>query len=245
MLEQAAAPSPIEMQQLNDFLSAPERPRSTFTLNELRGFLYAVACSPEPIISSDWLNAIFTGAEVEFSDIGETGEIADIIMTLYDQTVERIDQQLSAGTNNLPCELRDPILGNLEREAPLQQWSQGFLAGHEWLIEVWNEYLPPQLADQIDGMLVGPIFFSSRDAAESLFKETKHATLEELAENILVLFRESVLSYARLGLGLSAAAAEVASDIQMPIRSSERVGRNDPCPCDSGKKYKRCCGRAD
>ena len=28
-----------------------------------------------------------------------------------------------------------------------------------------------------------------------------------------------------------------------PIRSREnRVGRNDPCPCNSGKKYKKCCG---
>ncbi len=26
------------------------------------------------------------------------------------------------------------------------------------------------------------------------------------------------------------------------IRSSEKVGRNDPCPCGSGKKYKKCCG---
>ena len=26
-----------------------------------------------------------------------------------------------------------------------------------------------------------------------------------------------------------------------PIRS-EKVGRNDPCPCGSGKKYKKCCG---
>ena len=24
---------------------------------------------------------------------------------------------------------------------------------------------------------------------------------------------------------------------------SDKVGRNDPCPCGSGKKYKRCCGR--
>ena len=24
--------------------------------------------------------------------------------------------------------------------------------------------------------------------------------------------------------------------------SSERIGRNEPCPCGSGKKYKRCCG---
>jgi preprotein translocase subunit SecA len=26
-------------------------------------------------------------------------------------------------------------------------------------------------------------------------------------------------------------------------RSSQKVGRNDPCPCGSGKKYKKCCGR--
>ncbi|MCB5234967.1 MAG: preprotein translocase subunit SecA [Candidatus Cloacimonetes bacterium] len=28
-----------------------------------------------------------------------------------------------------------------------------------------------------------------------------------------------------------------------PIRTAEKVGRNDPCPCGSGKKYKRCCGQ--
>ena len=27
-------------------------------------------------------------------------------------------------------------------------------------------------------------------------------------------------------------------------REEPKVGRNDPCPCGSGKKYKRCCGRA-
>ena len=29
-----------------------------------------------------------------------------------------------------------------------------------------------------------------------------------------------------------------------PIQSdTEKVGRNDPCPCGSGKKYKKCCGK--
>ncbi|MCG9478740.1 MAG: preprotein translocase subunit SecA [Actinomycetia bacterium] len=28
-----------------------------------------------------------------------------------------------------------------------------------------------------------------------------------------------------------------------PAGSKEKVGRNDPCPCGSGKKYKKCCGR--
>ena len=26
-------------------------------------------------------------------------------------------------------------------------------------------------------------------------------------------------------------------------RKKEKVGRNDPCPCGSGKKYKQCCGK--
>ena len=32
--------------------------------------------------------------------------------------------------------------------------------------------------------------------------------------------------------------------IDLPIRRSiPKVGRNEPCPCGSGKKYKNCCGR--
>ena len=27
------------------------------------------------------------------------------------------------------------------------------------------------------------------------------------------------------------------------VRKEKKVGRNDPCPCGSGKKYKQCCGR--
>jgi preprotein translocase subunit SecA len=29
-----------------------------------------------------------------------------------------------------------------------------------------------------------------------------------------------------------------------PVRTGAKIGRNDPCPCGSGKKYKKCCGRA-
>jgi preprotein translocase subunit SecA len=28
-----------------------------------------------------------------------------------------------------------------------------------------------------------------------------------------------------------------------PIRTGSKVGRNQPCPCGSGKKYKQCCGK--
>jgi preprotein translocase subunit SecA len=28
---------------------------------------------------------------------------------------------------------------------------------------------------------------------------------------------------------------------ETPVRAGPKVGRNDPCPCGSGKKYKKCC----
>ncbi|MFO7761347.1 MAG: preprotein translocase subunit SecA [Desulfobia sp.] len=33
-----------------------------------------------------------------------------------------------------------------------------------------------------------------------------------------------------------------AGDKRQPVRKGEKVGRNSPCPCGSGKKYKKCCG---
>jgi preprotein translocase subunit SecA len=41
---------------------------------------------------------------------------------------------------------------------------------------------------------------------------------------------------------VSEAAAELSKP--SPVRAGPKVGRNDPCPCGSGKKYKQCCGRA-
>ena len=40
-----------------------------------------------------------------------------------------------------------------------------------------------------------------------------------------------------------AAAAAEAQAKARPVRTGPKVGRNDPCPCGSGKKYKTCCGR--
>jgi preprotein translocase subunit SecA len=37
--------------------------------------------------------------------------------------------------------------------------------------------------------------------------------------------------------------AAAALEKAKPIRSGPKVGRNDPCPCGSGKKYKQCCGK--
>ena len=42
---------------------------------------------------------------------------------------------------------------------------------------------------------------------------------------------------------VSEAAAAATAEKAKPVRTGPKVGRNDPCPCGSGKKYKHCCGR--
>lgn len=34
-----------------------------------------------------------------------------------------------------------------------------------------------------------------------------------------------------------------AEEVRQPVRAENKIRRNDPCPCGSGKKYKKCCGR--
>ena len=46
---------------------------------------------------------------------------------------------------------------------------------------------------------------------------------------------------AGVAAGGAAAAAEGA-EVHVEQLHSDKVGRNDPCPCGSGKKYKKCCG---
>ena len=51
-------------------------------------------------------------------------------------------------------------------------------------------------------------------------------------------------SIAGVGDMVSEVNAEVSQEEKArPVRSGPKVGRNDPCPCGSGKKYKKCCGR--
>jgi preprotein translocase subunit SecA len=60
--------------------------------------------------------------------------------------------------------------------------------------------------------------------------------------------RQLQFQHAEAG-GLAAAEAEPAAEPQAPIvqtpvhRDAPKVGRNDPCPCGSGKKYKHCHGQ--
>jgi uncharacterized protein YecA (UPF0149 family) len=87
-------------------------------------------------------------------------------------------------------------------------------------------------------------FFASRKIAEAFRKESApDQPLETLATTIRRIFPTAIAEYARLGRAIALALAADAGTEQTPRRAT-KTGRNDPCPCGSGRKYKKCGGAA-
>ena len=62
--------------------------------------------------------------------------------------------------------------------------------------------------------------------------------------NVSQMVHEQLSGYDHLAQDMAAQqAAGQPTRIETIIRGQPKVGRNDPCPCGSGKKYKKCCGK--
>ena len=138
--------------RLSAFLSAPERPAGTMGYCELAGFLFAVACSPEMVQTSEWLPLVFNEEEGAFPTLDEAREILPAVMALYNfanQGVLEAAPELPPG-----CTVHAEPLANLEPDAPLSQWACGFAAGHDWLENAWDEYTPAEIDEELGANLM-------------------------------------------------------------------------------------------
>jgi uncharacterized protein len=225
---------------LAEFLDDPSRPPDTFRYHELQGFLFAVASAPELIKPSEWMPLVFGDAEPEYASLDEAKLVTGELMSLYNA----VNASVSAHTPTVPgdCLFREDVLTNLDDDAPIGQWSRGFMRGHTWLEELWESYVPGELDEETAATLLTLSFFASRRIAEAFRKESApDQALETLAMTIRRIFPTAIAEYARLGRAISLALAEDAGSEQTPRRAT-KTGRNDPCPCGSGRKYKKCCG---
>ncbi len=83
-----------------------------------------------------------------------------------------------------------------------------------------------------------------------MFDELNHLIREDTVRHVyqakVQKAPEHVQVVRKMQEGKSAQAARAGGNsVQQPrrVKASEKVGRNDPCPCGSGKKYKQCCGK--
>ncbi len=83
-----------------------------------------------------------------------------------------------------------------------------------------------------------------RDVLSTLLRMKIHLRMEQAPEEVATEAREKRTDMSRMRAGkpdLMTNGGEAKSNA--PVHVEKRVGRNDPCPCGSGKKYKNCHGR--
>lgn len=213
---------------LKAFLDAGPRSRDALGYHEVQGFLFAVASAPELVSPAEWLPIVL---EALPPDRQTSDPIVDETMALYNEIVGGV----TGGAPALPadCQFRDDVLANLEEGAPVSRWSRGFAAGHTWLEESWEALAPKELDEDIGSTMMVLSFFASTRMARSLMEELGVTDLHETADKMREWFPLAMADYAGIGLDLDAA--------RRPVRV-HKTGRNEPCPCGSGRKYKKCCG---
>ena len=109
----------------------------------------------------------------------------------------------------------------------VDDWCDGFLRG----LGLWGE-LQPQQMQQLETCLYPIHHFCTEDGWAAL-SSMSTAQIQSLQESI----RPNVQTLSRQLFRPIKSAANTTI-----IRTSDKVGRNNPCPCGSGKKYKKCCG---
>ncbi len=220
---------------LRAFLDRASRPTDGLSYHEAQGFLFTVAAAPDLVEPSEWVPMILGAKEPAFSAGAEAQRILGELIRSYNELVD----QVATNRVELPgdCRFRDDILSNLSEDAPVSQWCRGFMQGHSWLEESWPDDLPDAVEEELGFALLTLGFFASRRLAERLLAECAGGkmSLVEMAETCRSTFPGAMASYVQVSEAIRQAM------VSQEHPRAEKTGRNDPCPCGSGKKFKRCC----
>jgi uncharacterized protein len=209
------------LDELGGFLDSEEAPLGCMLLSELDGFLTGVVVGPESVPQSEWMAEIWNGQEAVFRDEQQATEVTAAILRRF----EDIRKTLKDGEWTI-----SPIFWESDEDGTIaEDWAEGFMAAVRLRFDAWDPlFLSPKDSDVLIPVLAlcrdedGEPFLPEPDRTDKLLKAVPQLIPEAVAD-IFDYWREKALT-------------------PQPIRKVITAGRNDACPCGSGKKFKRCCG---
>jgi len=141
-----------EQRQLEEFLGFALDSDQVFNLDQLEGFLFGIAMTPDTFVPSEWFEAIFGDAGAHFPD----QETADQLMIALAHVLERFHQMYRAGKLNFPLLLCDPDKLTLSR---LRDWAVGFDRALATRAELWmpDEVLDKEVFSDEEDALMGSL----------------------------------------------------------------------------------------
>lgn len=223
--------SDAEDAELNDLLARVVGGKIPNT-EALDGFFAALACCPDLVMPSEYLPVLQSGAKEDGDLVFESMNEAQRFMELVNRHWNHVNRQLDQEGVYLPLVLEDADGGFQGND-----WANGFLTGTYLRHAIWAVLFD----DDEHASHMIPIWALAHEHHPDLeMRPYKEPIDDERRDRLLVGAAAGVMRMHRHFLGQRRAHAPQTGTF---VRADGKTGRNDPCPCGSGKKFKQCCGR--
>jgi len=197
--------------------------KTNLSLEEADGLLTAFAAGPVRVPASEYVPLILRG-----EDDGAGLDSADhkaAAVDLLKRHHDAIERELAAGNTHSPWLIG--FTGDMHGAL----WARGYVHGIALRKDEWE---PMARSRHLAATLVAPVFVllpgSEQVGKAALSWEQRQQLINKLPDIALATKLFWLNEWHPLH--------------DAPPQRTAKVGRNDPCPCGSGKKYKRCCGAA-
>lgn len=235
-----------EFAELDDLLAATPEPLQPVDAVMLDGFLCGVIVQPVLLETATWLPHVFDFDGQPLPD--------DVDPAWLARTTALI-QRRHAALNRAMAEdgWFDPLILEFDDEQPREAPPEGEVDPLADLPEVSQAVMPwvagfqhaalcfPDLAEMPDDAVMTALARlyrhlpvetdQEREVVATLDREHPLKTLDDAIEELVVTVAD-----------LYDLTGELRYKVETVRREAPKVGRNDPCPCGSGKKYKQCHG---
>ncbi|MBK1670961.1 hypothetical protein CKO28_23400 [Rhodovibrio sodomensis] len=214
-----------DFNELAAFLDSEDAPAEWMWASVLDGFLAGIVVSPTRIRPGEWMPMIWGDAPFESEEQGQW--VLAAVMARFNE----INQFVR-------LEREQPPAFHFDRgpdgEPSMRGWAIGFLKALSLREDAWV----PLLEDKNGRQLVAPLFSYMTNANGDPVVTVDDVPADELDSYLVTVMPDLIRGiYAFWEL------REPSEQMEPPAPPRRRkVGRNEPCPCGSGRKAKRCCG---
>ena len=215
-----AALSDSDLERLESLLAAHRGRDPAIRLDELQGLCVALAMGPDAEVSNRWLN-VALGEEQQSSEA--PSELLSLLERFRSSTEDALD------ADALTIRARTTRTGRVDYTG----WCEGFLDGIGISETDWFAAADPEELSEL--------MFPIDALAGALPPQERAAYKPNEWRNVL---RDAEASLPDTIARLAAYWSIVRAPPVTIRRDQPKVGRNDPCPCGSGRKFKQCHGQA-
>src|SRR3989344_3776040 len=215
-----------------------------FTLHQLYGLLYGAVSAPAAVQPSQVLSVIFNRKEPEFESMEEAKSFLGNVMSLWNVVADSTSGEDRMAWPETVFQQSDA--GLKEYIHAVTSLTEQFIKGLD-LGATMEEDFAGDIKDAFESLARTDLLLKEY---LNLLEKDKSANKKVIAESFEVVGKvEDIIvdCIGRIAVGLKGSRMRKVRETAKFVESarqarSGKVGRNDQCPCGSGKKFKKCCG---